>query len=224
MEEVLWKVLIEKPNYSVSNTGEVRNDRSGKTLKAYIGESGYPMIRFSDSAFTVHSLVAKNWLCDSYFDGAQVDHLDMDKTNNVVSNLEWVTPKENSRRAREVYSVQGENNPQAVITEQDVRYIKYGSFDKTNSDLANELSIGVGVVERVRRGDRWLHVVDAVLDAKLATGEISYPKGKCANLNKDVRESIALYIASGHGEKECVSKFGINRSTFYRIKKSLITM
>lgn len=221
MEEELWKKIEGRFNYSVSNTGKIRNDRNGKILKPHVGYSGYPMVRFTHGASTVHLIVAKNWLSDGYFDGAQVDHLDMVKTNNHVSNLEWVTPKENSRRAREVYPVKGENNPQSVITDEIARYIKYETFGKTNNELADELCVRVDIVERVRRGERWCHVIDLDLDCKLASGEISYAKGKYANFDDGFRDDLVLFVKGGCNEKEFVSKFGVSRNTFYRIKKEL---
>ncbi len=46
----------------------------------------------------VHRLVAFAFV-EGYFDGAEVNHIDGVKTNNVYLNLEWVTTKENVRRA-----------------------------------------------------------------------------------------------------------------------------
>lgn len=51
--------------------------------------------------YRVHKLVACTFLENSnrYIYNV-VDHIDSDKTNNCVDNLEWVTYSENSRRAR----------------------------------------------------------------------------------------------------------------------------
>lgn len=47
---------------------------------------------------TVHRLVAKAWL-ENPHNYSDVDHIDCDKTNNNVENLQWVTHSENMRRA-----------------------------------------------------------------------------------------------------------------------------
>ena len=46
----------------------------------------------------IHVLVAELFLGDRP-DGMQIDHIDGDKSNNCLENLEYVTPKENTIRA-----------------------------------------------------------------------------------------------------------------------------
>lgn len=46
----------------------------------------------------VHRLVAK-YFVDGYFEGAVVNHIDGDETNNHYTNLEWVTQKENINKS-----------------------------------------------------------------------------------------------------------------------------
>jgi len=95
MEEVYKQ--IEDTMYSVSNFGNVRNDKSGRILKQVISNSGYkcvclylPKLKYC----TVHRLVAKAFIPnpDNLSD---VNHIDEDKSNNHVSNLEWLSHKDN---------------------------------------------------------------------------------------------------------------------------------
>jgi hypothetical protein len=59
----------------------------------------YPQVSVNINAkkylFTIHREVAKAFLVDSYFEGACVNHIDENKLNNVVENLEWVSYSEN---------------------------------------------------------------------------------------------------------------------------------
>lgn len=99
--------------YSVSDDGKVfshykRNDKQYiitknpyRELKPQINKKGYAKVRLSQNrnkkSASVHRLVALAFIPNpsGY---PQVDHLDCNKQNNDVSNLEWVTGKENHRR------------------------------------------------------------------------------------------------------------------------------
>lgn len=91
--------------YSVSDKGEVRNDRTGNFVKPILSNSGYYRVRLWDHGknknFFVHRLVAIAFVPNSN-NKPEVNHIDGDKTNNVVANLEWVTGAENKRHCREV--------------------------------------------------------------------------------------------------------------------------
>lgn len=107
MEEI-WKDIEGFENvYQVSNMGRVRSLKKGKVyiFKTYLDTHGYPYVLLYVGRengcmkhFKTHRLVAKAF-CDGYAEGMVVDHLDGDKTNNVWTNLEWVTSGKNNRRA-----------------------------------------------------------------------------------------------------------------------------
>lgn len=117
-------------HYEVSNTGKVRGLRSGKVLSPFVSNCGYHMVCLctgfkTRKGFLIHRLVAEtfipNPLCKS-----QVNHIDGDKGNNAVSNLEWTTPKENTYHAYKVglRHTYGSGSPNAKLSEEDVREIK----------------------------------------------------------------------------------------------------
>lgn len=95
MEE--WHVINDFPNYSVSNLGNVMNNKTNKLLKL-CNKSGYYHISLtnknSHKTFKVHRLVALTFI-ENDEDKPQVNHKDKNKLNNNISNLEWVTHKEN---------------------------------------------------------------------------------------------------------------------------------
>lgn len=90
--------------YQVSNNGKIRNKQTGKILKAAISNKGYYMVALSKNnkihSYTVHKLVMENHNRSSYKDEV-INHIDSNKLNNHIDNLEYVTQKENVRKAWE---------------------------------------------------------------------------------------------------------------------------
>ena len=83
--------------YQVSNLGRVKS-KTGRIRKTTFTNSGYELVvlynNCKSKGFTIHRLVAEALLPNPE-NKPQVNHIDEDKTNNAVFNLEWVTAKEN---------------------------------------------------------------------------------------------------------------------------------
>lgn len=93
-EQEIWKPISGYERYAVSNFGRVRNNASGKILSARKGGIKYE----NPTVLHVHRLVAEAFL--PVIEGKNcVNHIDGDKANNHLNNLEWVTNKENTAHA-----------------------------------------------------------------------------------------------------------------------------
>lgn len=93
-----WK-WNRKYRVFVSNRGRVKNI-DGKVLKAKTTSTGYLAVRVAaKKAMFIHRLVMETWHPISNSEEMTVDHLDHNKRNNDIRNLEWVTEKENRERA-----------------------------------------------------------------------------------------------------------------------------
>ena len=93
-----WK-WNRKYRVFVSNRGRVKNI-DGKLLKAKTTSTGYLAVRVATKkAMFIHRLVMETWHPISNSEEMTVDHLDHNKRNNDIRNLEWVTEKENRERA-----------------------------------------------------------------------------------------------------------------------------
>lgn len=83
-----------------SKDGEIWSDRSGEILSQRVGNVGYKVINLSGvETNLVQRLVAMAWLGPPPSPNHVVDHIDNNKQNNKVENLEWVTQRENTLRA-----------------------------------------------------------------------------------------------------------------------------
>lgn len=98
-EKEIWKDVIGYEGYyRVSNHGNILSCRQNIIMKQKITK-GYRMIGFTKNkkhkSYSVHRLVAKHFIKNPK-NKREVNHLDENKLNNHVSNLKWVTSKENA--------------------------------------------------------------------------------------------------------------------------------
>lgn len=108
MNEVVWKAVNLEPYvdvYEVSDEGDVRNKLTGKVLKPF-DKQGYKRARLCKDkvarSIGIHRLVMMSFCPVDNMDELEVDHIDGDKSNNILSNLRWVTHEENISNQEEV--------------------------------------------------------------------------------------------------------------------------
>lgn len=107
MENEIWKVHPENEKYEVSSLGRYKNLNSGKILRGCVGNNGY--IRGPN--IDLHRFV---WSC---FNGPipedkQVDHINDNKLDNRLCNLQLLTRTENNQKAqknRDMIKITGGN-------------------------------------------------------------------------------------------------------------------
>lgn len=142
-ENEVWKDIEGyEDSYKVSNLGRVKSldridalghRRKGKILAITLATNGYRKIGLMKDGNTknhsVHRLVAKAFL-DNSSNLPQVNHKDEDKTNNVVSNLEWCTQSyNNGYGTRNERAAKANEKPIYVVTSSGNRYF-FRSIEK----------------------------------------------------------------------------------------------
>lgn len=98
----IWKPLSQEhtkgvDGYHISNKGRLKNHR-GRIASQYGKEGTYKVYKIHPYAFSAHRLVALTFL-EKHPDKDTVNHIDGNKSNCCLSNLEWATPSENSQHA-----------------------------------------------------------------------------------------------------------------------------
>jgi len=117
-------------NYYVTEDGRVISKKRNIEIKPNIKKTGYTNTILSVEGKTlhipIHRLVAETYIPNPD-NKPCVNHKDGNKLNNAVSNLEWVSYKENIAHAISTglkTSIAGTNNPKAKLTREIVEQIR----------------------------------------------------------------------------------------------------
>lgn len=168
-----WRGVEDWP-YEVSSHGRVRRSTPGPGT--YPGYVLAPVLNKRTNmlqglmhddgrrkAFRVHRLVAKAFIgpCP---DGHEVNHIDGDRTNNHVENLEYVTRAENMRHAvRTGLIARGEKAARVRFTRRDVRKMRDMRRDGALlREIAEKFDTPTAQAWKIVTGQQWAHVPGAV--------------------------------------------------------------
>lgn len=123
-----WKEIPNFERYQVSTKGKVKrkafwspqkNAWGGKTtrfwpecpIKPTPGRTGYLRVFLTDNSHRSHTCYVHRLVAETFIPNPktrpQVNHKDGDKSNNEISNLEWVTPSENQIHRYQVLGKRG---------------------------------------------------------------------------------------------------------------------
>lgn len=109
-----------KEDYYISDTGEIF-----RKMKPYTATNGYMLWKDKDGEHhLVHRLVAKAFLEPGREDQNTVNHIDGNKKNNNVENLEWASQKENLRHSYAKLGQTPVRNYRRCVLFKDKQFIK----------------------------------------------------------------------------------------------------
>lgn len=95
-----FKAIPDYPDYEVSNLGNVKSYRHSteRILKNNPNKKGYVLVNLQPPKF-IHQLMAMAFLGhEPMKNGLVVDHIDNNRSNNILSNLQLITQRENSSK------------------------------------------------------------------------------------------------------------------------------
>jgi hypothetical protein len=162
----IWKDIQSYEDYQISNLGRVKSLRRkgvriAKTLILFLNHNKYLCANLyknkKSKQIKIHRLVAQAFILN-FENKSQINHKDGNKTNNIVENLEWVTPKENMQHADVVLDVnfRGRNNGQAKLIEEQIYEIRnLLKMKLSQRKIAGRYNVAYSTIGRIFRNENW---------------------------------------------------------------------
>lgn len=163
--------------YAVNRNGVVINLKTRRILSCSISKKGYiisPILKYNENGdriknYPLHRIVAYTYLLNP-MNYKQVNHIDGNKNNNNIENLEWCDNDYNMQhsidtvlRNRENFS-RGSRQGNSILKEEQVENIKKEYLEKTCTKLsfdtkkAIELGVSISCISLITSGINWKHI------------------------------------------------------------------
>lgn len=230
MKKEKWKALIFKNTkmgmYSISNHGNIRNDKTNKILKPYKNKNGYLYVSLMQNDNTVikvgvHILVALHFVkipkaLKNINEPIVPNHNDFNKENNYYENLSWMTYSLNNEwnRIHDHWKI-GENAPNAKVTNELVDKIcKLMEDGHLNREIISILNLDDSpyirsLLTRIRNGSEWKSISSKY--------NISI-KNTLRQYEDDFIDQICYYIDKGFSTKQIRMAMNIDGTKEEKVK------
>lgn len=118
MEQEKWVEMWDYPKYEISNLGNVRNAKTEKKLSIRIDGNGYRVVSLWENKVHTKRVGRYVWMSfNNQFCRATVDHIDDNRTNDNLDNLQCISMMENIKKRKPIikgnkYNISDENKKQ----------------------------------------------------------------------------------------------------------------
>lgn len=158
--------------YQISNFGRIKKLKDNTEIRPSLTPDGYQSIKLVNDdgkrcTIRLNRLVAKIFIPNHDKDKIEVNHIDGNKLNNSVDNLEWVTPSENQKHAYKNNLRKPISRKQCIFTkytEEQVRelcVILEDDFNQSSTQIMKKLSYKTssGFINSIKNKKRWKDII-----------------------------------------------------------------
>ena len=152
MDDEQWRDWPQDPRIKVSNKGNVVSCRRGawRPYKISHTPNGYQRVAASRSTQRVHRMVADTWIPNPN-NYEEVNHINGDKDDNRVENLEWTSHSQNMRHAYRTGLNKGRRK------ETPVRVVETGEVFETLAECASRIGGKPAIIAHCLAGRQSTH-------------------------------------------------------------------
>ena len=200
--------------YQISNFGRVKSfyGKQPRIMIPKLNNRDYLVLRLNKHSarecLPVHRLVAKAFIPNPD-NKPQINHIDGNKLNDYVGNLEWVTAKENTKHAYNIGLVKkGEGHGRAKLTNAQVVYIRDNPDKLSCKALAEKFGVCKATIGRIQLGSRYQNA-GGMIREKI---DIRTPIEKRNQIRSEYRKGVR-----GFSIPALAQKYGCNPKTIWNI-------
>ncbi len=181
MTEIWRDIPGWKGMYQASNLGRIKSlaryivtvkgtkyPIEEKILKGHVDTKGYIQVEFKRNRrrhiIALHRLIALAFIPNPE-NKPQINHINGNKTDNRIENLEWCTGSENVRHAwnnRLNHALHGEQHPNAKLTNEQAKWVKehYIPRDKEYgvNAMARKFNVSTTPIYNILKKKGWKHI------------------------------------------------------------------
>ena len=178
--------------YAVSSDGKLFDFKYNRIINGHLNRGYYRVTLMQTNSkqksYYMHTLVAVMYIEDSREDNT-VNHIDGDKLNNDVSNLEWLTHRENMQHAM----LTGLLNRKPLFEEDVIKICELRQSGLSSIDISNKLGIHQRTIEGITNGYNWVDI----------SSKYMFPqKAGRVMLSKDKVREVCFMFAKDYTIKE----------------------
>lgn len=156
-----------KFDYYITDDGRVWSEKTKKFLSAQYDRDGYVKVQMRSTdnkshRYSIHRLVMENFKPFKGMENFQVNHIDGNKENNSLENLEWCTASENIHHAIE-NNLRAKVNGAAKLTEtQVIEIYRRSNNGETNVALGKEYNLHPDSIGRIKSKSKWKKILSDI--------------------------------------------------------------
>lgn len=155
---------IKNTQYYISEDGRVYNSKTRKYLSGSLDKDGYRRFRLNGINVSFHRMLMETFNPVENMSELEVNHINGNKDDNTLENLEWSTRKENMKHLvssglSEKCANKGIQNGRAKLNEENVLEIKkLLRSGLSYSKIAEKFGVGKTAISDIKNGKTWSHI------------------------------------------------------------------
>lgn len=159
-----------KYDYYALEDGNIYSEKTNKILSKHLDKDGYEKVRLISEdgrhTYSVHRLILESFLPIENMENLQVNHIDGNKQNNNLTNLEWCTCHENNLHAHRIglKTQKGEKNNASKLTEDEVKEIIQLLLTKkyTQKEIGEKFGVCADTIGAIKMKHNWVYLTQDI--------------------------------------------------------------